>query len=304
MEPFDAVLMDIQMPEMDGLTATRRIRETPAWKDLPVIAMTAGVTDAERERMTACGMTDLLAKPIALDALAAVLGRWIARPTAAHTDAPAQEGQLARVAADPGQAPTLPGFDLPTLVRMVGDPTEAHALLRELADTVRDDADAIAQALARGETAEAGRVAHRLKGTAGNLRAMELSAAAARLEAELQAGQDPGPALDALRQAHAEALARIAGLPVPPTAPDAATGTADPAAVRRLVAELQVRLAKGLLVPQVLMSDLGAALPAGDRTLYRDLQRHLDQFDYRAAGPVLERLLPVCPISQVADYEG
>jgi HPt (histidine-containing phosphotransfer) domain-containing protein len=177
------------------------------------------------------------------------------------------------------------------LVKTVGDATEIGALLRQFAEAIRDDAQTIAQAMEQGDAAEAGRLIHRLKGASGNLRAMNLYAAAVRLESDLQAGQDPAPALDALCRAHVQALAAIADLPTAPAAAQAAPDAADPAALKHLVAEIQAQLNQGMRIPRSLLLDLEAALPARDRPLYLDLKRHLDRFDYRAADAILEQLL-------------
>ena len=77
-EPFDVVLMDIQMPKLDGFEATRRIRQHPGCQSLPIIAMTAYATHDERDRMLAAGMDDHVAKPIDIKTLFAALGRFIA----------------------------------------------------------------------------------------------------------------------------------------------------------------------------------------------------------------------------------
>jgi len=81
-ESFDGVLMDCQMPSMDGFEATRRVRENPAWKDLPVIAMTANAMVGDREKALAAGMNDHIAKPIDVSHMFATLARWV-RPAAA-----------------------------------------------------------------------------------------------------------------------------------------------------------------------------------------------------------------------------
>ena len=74
---FDAVLMDCQMPVMDGYEATRRIRQEPQWRDLPIIAMTANALSADRDKVLASGMNDHIAKPIRLDEMFATLTRWV-----------------------------------------------------------------------------------------------------------------------------------------------------------------------------------------------------------------------------------
>ena len=91
--PFDIVLMDLQMPEMDGLTATRLLRADPRFNDLPIVAMTAHALVEERERCLQAGMNDHVTKPIDPDALFAALARWtkprgIARPVARRNREP------------------------------------------------------------------------------------------------------------------------------------------------------------------------------------------------------------------------
>ena len=81
--PFDCVLMDCQMPRMDGYTATRQIRRNPLWKDLPIIAMTANASSGDREQALAAGMDDHVAKPLDIDQLFSVLGRWLHAPRSA-----------------------------------------------------------------------------------------------------------------------------------------------------------------------------------------------------------------------------
>ncbi|MCH9044824.1 MAG: response regulator [SAR324 cluster bacterium] len=103
---FDLVLMDVQMPVMDGLTATRAIREQFGQDDLPIIAMTAGATDGDRERCIGAGMNDYVAKPIMPDILERKMREWI------HT-ATAGQGKFA--AGNLAPAPVLPALDLPHL---------------------------------------------------------------------------------------------------------------------------------------------------------------------------------------------
>jgi PAS domain S-box-containing protein len=203
---YDAVLMDIQMPGMDGLTATRHIRAKPHCEDLPVIALTAGVTAGERERIVAAGMNDLLPKPLTLDALRATLARWLGTAPVTLPDATLPEVDL-----------TLEGFDLSNLLQGMRA-RDACDFLHHFAASVRGEVDAIAGALAAGEHEEATARLHRLRGSAAMIGASALQEAGARLESVVKAGDDAQAALTNLRAVHAAALAAIAELPLSPEA--------------------------------------------------------------------------------------
>jgi two-component system sensor histidine kinase/response regulator len=77
--PYDFVLMDMQMPVMDGVTATRRLRQNPRFADLPIIAMTANVMEEDKKRCLDAGMNDHIGKPIEPEELQATLLRWARR---------------------------------------------------------------------------------------------------------------------------------------------------------------------------------------------------------------------------------
>ena len=88
-ERFDGVLMDCQMPVMDGYDATRLLRQRPQLKGLPVIAMTANTMVGDREKVLAAGMNDHIAKPIKLEEMFATLARWIGPAAVAASQATA-----------------------------------------------------------------------------------------------------------------------------------------------------------------------------------------------------------------------
>jgi CheY-like chemotaxis protein len=85
-ERFDGVLMDCQMPVMDGYAATRALRQQPQWRDLPVIAMTANALVGDRDKVLAAGMNDHIAKPIKVDQMFATLARWVRPATSGPAD--------------------------------------------------------------------------------------------------------------------------------------------------------------------------------------------------------------------------
>jgi len=182
---YDLVLMDIQMPEMDGLEATRRIRAEADFARLPIIAMTAHAMAGDRERSLEAGMFDHLTKPIDLGRLAEMLVRWIKPGERAG-------GGLRQCVDTAGQAgtPALPGIAGldPALgqKRVGGDRALYLKLLREYCIDSANDAHLIGTALARQRVKEGELIAHSAKGAASTLGATALSEAAARLESALR----------------------------------------------------------------------------------------------------------------------
>ena len=183
---YDAVLMDIQMPEMDGYEATAAIREDRRYLNLPVIAMTAHALDGERNKCLVAGMNDYVTKPIDPDLLFTVLSRWIEPITEmpiSATPSPAS--------APKGLPPSIPGIDMPSALKMLGG---NESLLRQLLGTFRakylTSADAIDEYLSENDVETATRLAHTLKGVSGNLGAVKVFKAAAELEALLREGGD------------------------------------------------------------------------------------------------------------------
>ena len=175
---FDLVLMDLQMPVMDGFEATRRIRAMEPFAELPIVAMTAHALVEERDECLAAGMDDHVAKPIDVEELHAALYRWIAP----RDDAPAE---AAAVADD--ELPALPGIDTAEgLARVAGSRPLYEKLLVRLVDEHRNDPRRIRVDLEQGRRDEALRRLHTLKGAAGNLGATALNQAAARLERALR----------------------------------------------------------------------------------------------------------------------
>ncbi len=220
---YDLVLMDMQMPVMDGIVATVEIRKLPQFKELPIVAMTANVMQRDQERCLAAGMNDHLAKPIDPDALQKVLLKWIKprqfdRPVrsskqsqpggesgnASHAgdssktdgDAGAELGQLTPKSAKPSAADdTLPrdiaGLDVDRGLKFVGGRTSLYrSLLDRFASGQRSVPGQIRDALDADDLSSAERSAHTLKGTAATLGAADLSALAAKLENAIKEKQD------------------------------------------------------------------------------------------------------------------
>ena len=191
-QAYDAVLMDIQMPTMDGYTATTRIREQPRWKDLPVLAMTANVMAEDRARAAQVGMNDHIAKPIVAQDLFAKLLTWVKH---GHRPLPAGFGhERPPDAQETLELPALlPGIDLPkALLSVAGNRALLGKLLAEFAQAHGEDVQKLEAALAAGDLSGAQRQAHTLKGVGGAIAATGVQHRAAALEAALRARQHEG----------------------------------------------------------------------------------------------------------------
>ncbi len=180
---FDAVLMDVQMPEMDGLQATRAIREHPGFAELPIIAMTAHAFAEQRRDCLDAGMNDHIPKPVEPARLVAALNKWI-RPGGSASEEPANEAP-ADAAEDGTPGPDeLPGIDVAGALERLDVTREFFdMLLKKFHSRHEGVGIEIQDAFARSDLRRVEEIAHLLKGMAGNLSANDLSAAAERVEA-------------------------------------------------------------------------------------------------------------------------
>jgi len=189
---FDIIFMDVQMPDMDGMEATRRLKADPALRSIPVVALTAHAMIGDRQRCLDAGMDDYLSKPIIEQELQRVLARWLG--TAPKDSLAAAPG------APPG--PVIRGIGLDqALERVNGNTALLHRLLLKFQGGLNDSVDRIAAAIAAGDTAGAISAAHALKGESATLAVDRVSAACVRLEKELRAGRPADELLPELRRA-------------------------------------------------------------------------------------------------------
>ncbi|WP_433741062.1 response regulator [Pseudomonas putida] len=204
---FDGVLMDCQMPIMDGYTATARIREQPRFAGLPIIAMTANAMTGDRERTLASGMNDHISKPLDVDGMFAILARWITPRAGRHTVV-----QPINQAVD---APLLPGrlegIDMAAgLATCMGKSELYLRLLRKFHESQAHFSEQFHAAIADPDPTAATRLAHTLRGSAANIGAKELAQAAALLEQISLAGE-PNDVLQAGLAEVERHLAQVVG---------------------------------------------------------------------------------------------
>lgn len=183
---FDAVLMDIQMPTMDGYKATKEIRKDNRLIDLPIIAMSADAMSGVRDKALAVGMNNFLAKPIDPEMLLNVLANSI-KPGERQLPESFQKKKLDKDSEPIRQALTLPGFDMQKALKRIGGDMHAYRkILLKFTESEQDAVDQIRSSLKSNDRESAIRFAHTLKGTSGNLGAITLQILAAELESELK----------------------------------------------------------------------------------------------------------------------
>lgn len=186
-EPFDLVLMDIQMPIMDGLTAARLVRMDSRFTTLPIIAMTAHAMTGDREKSIEAGMNDHLTKPISPDSLRSALLRWLpSRPlqtspslTAAETIKPGEDDLPEELAPFNLQA---------ALARTNGKPALLRRMMLGFRKQYATAADDLRLLIGQGKNEDAQRLAHTLKSAARTLEAAELGDQAEAIEQAFRSG--------------------------------------------------------------------------------------------------------------------
>ncbi|MBW7903471.1 MAG: response regulator [Rhodocyclaceae bacterium] len=285
---YDLVLMDMQMPVMDGLAATRAIRAQARFAALPVVAMTANALAGAREACLAAGMNDHVAKPIEPRDLWAALRRWIRpRPPAAAGSA----GAGGR-APPPAALFAIAGLDAAAGLRRLRGKTDAYlSILRRFVAGHADSAAVIRNALAAGDAAAAERAAHTLRGVAGNVGADAVAALAGALEAairEQQPDERVAAALAALTTALGDLTGALAGAlaAAEPAAPAAVE--ADRAAA--VVDRLRALLADDDPAAAELLQGNAGLLRAALGDAYDEVARAVGAFDFDTAAARLRSL--------------
>jgi PAS domain S-box-containing protein len=196
-EGFDVVLMDVQMPEMDGYETTRRMRAMPGGRNLPVLALTAGATLAERDQALAAGMDGFLTKPIEplelIRRVRLLVEQQRGRPLPIESRQDVQQ-------ADNGGWPAIEGLELAQVrYRLADDRQLFVSLLDSFLGESSDLLEQAYKALIGKQWHAAESALHRLRGQAGNIGAMGLAAELGRLESDARGGQLPAERLEACR---------------------------------------------------------------------------------------------------------
>ncbi|MBJ7309382.1 response regulator [Rugamonas sp. CCM 8940] len=293
---YDGVLMDCQMPVMDGYDATRALRAEPRHAALPVIAMTANAMVGDKEKCLEAGMNDFIAKPIDVAQLFTTLARWVKPSQAAAAEALADARAQGRADAPEAAAlagaepalPAIPGLRMEAALQRVGGNVKLmRKLLGRFVDTQIDAMRRIAVAIEANDLAAATRHAHTVKGLAGNIGAAGMADSAARVEQMLAQGAVAGRDQALADMAHelSELITGIAlALHDKPAAPLAAVPPPDLAALSSGMQEMARLLAQddGAALKRLdLICPLLTASGQGEHS--RQLRRQLEQYDFEAA---------------------
>ncbi len=290
---YAAVLMDMQMPEMDGLTATRALRQDPRLSRLPIIAMTANAMKADLEACLLAGMNDHVIKPIDRKALLQTLRRWL--PAGIRDDATESASAPPAKPPRPG-APSLDGIEIAATMQRLGlDFATLRRMLVRFADGQAPTLDALRAGVASGNPSEAARHAHAMAGAAGSLGVDALRDAAKALEHAARSGRTDLATLLADVEHCASAADRAIATLRDDTAavPTVSTVAFDTTAVRAALDRLQVALGDfELTAANDALADLaGDGVPAGIAADLARLRNRVDSFDYGGAQIIVARLI-------------
>ncbi len=298
---FEVVLMDIQMPVMDGYQATREIRKDERLKDLPIIAMTAHAMTGDREGCLAAGMNDYMTKPIDPEKLFSTLIKWIKPGERAIPDYLLAETDEESPDDEGPPLSDLPGISVKSSLTKVGGNRKLYRkLLRKFRRNHADDANDIRNALDKDDTGTATHLAHTMKGLAGNLGAHDLHMASANLETDLRLNRTEN--IPGLFNAFSKALDLVLNsiTALEPGEPDTAVAglTAQPAPesldrdrAHFLLSELKKFLEKDDFRAVKTLEDLRAALPGGmAEDELADLEKQIEEYAFEKA---LESLVAV-----------
>ncbi|MDY0325394.1 MAG: response regulator [Candidatus Cloacimonadaceae bacterium] len=290
---FDVVLMDVQMPEMDGYDATRAIRGlAPPVQQIPIIAMTAHAMKGDEEKCLAAGMNGYVAKPITQERLFRTLWRW----TRARKEAPkGPEAALATPAPallKEGELPeSLPGLEIGAAMRALSfEPDVFRRILFKFFETNQTTLSSIRAAIAAGDNKALRYLAHSLKGSAGNIAAIELESAARELEVIAQQEGDLAVApelINRFESALNQVLASIQSLESP-TLTEASPLTTTLTIPEEMLPQIdQLKEALTLADPEAIEEKLKMLRPYLPAPILHHLSNNVANYDYDQAIDVL-----------------
>ncbi|MBD3657097.1 response regulator [Marinobacter sp.] len=285
---FDGVLMDCQMPEMDGYTATRKIREQERYRNLPILALTANAMADERAKVLSAGMNDHITKPINVEHLFSVMAKWI------HPDMPSAKPQRQLQSPDYEGFPAIEGIDTASaLARFQGNLSLYRKQLHRLADTSSTALETLVEYIRKGQWPDAARFLHSLKGSAASLGAGELAAIAARLEGPvIGERRPPGAELERFGQELNRLVSAVGDTELDADGGDAqALSSVDPDKAPMIIGELRQRVEEfDAGAQQYLQDNMATFEQAGLSRFAKQLRQTLADYDFDTAARILDEL--------------
>ena len=274
---YSLVLMDCQMPVMDGFSATRIIRKNPKFSELAIVAMTANTTQANRELCLACGMNEFIAKPIDWEKFSQVIAHWIKPSLNAK---PTKDWHIL--------ADQLPGFELTQVMYLLGgDQQKLRAMLNKFQTQFISEVSVFISLLNTHQLDKAKNWLHSLKGSAGNLGAHELYQATLSLETQLLKEQHSSEALNHWQTVFDQTMMTLTRLQNKSAPIDSEATKAD---LAQILSKLVVLLDNDHFIDDELLSQLQKLLPETQQTEYNNFIQYIHKTDYSNALVSLNKL--------------
>jgi len=293
-ETYDLILMDMQMPELDGIEATQAIRCLPAYAKTPILALTANAFAEDRRACLESGMNDVLTKPVEPAQLYEALVRWL--PAGSGTGSAATTEKTSTTLPDTSLdvLRAFPGIDVDQgLIFMNGRVDRYLTLLRQFALTHDNDMMTIDGHLARGERIAAQHIIHTLKGAAGTLGLVTIARIAKGMDGRLKEEHALVEHGEWLRQAFVELkiawhdLIRVLPAAIPEAGTTSPAPTIDPALVRDALKTLEDLLEQHDLAVLAHFKENSTVFRSALGASYPELERQIKRFDF---GPAITTL--------------
>jgi CheY-like chemotaxis protein len=278
-DEFDGILMDGQMPEMDGYEATQKIRLNPKYAELPILAMTANVTTQDKEKALACGMNDLIGKPLNVEQMFKTMAKWIKPKNPKEKQATHQHSPAVTRKLDSGVIKYNEG------IAACNNNTALYG--KVLARFEQSFGQFEQEFMQAASLEEKQRLAHSIKGVAGTIGATQLFHQSAALEkaCELNLAEQISDTLARTLSELTLVLADIPRLlarvseqadPQPPAEPSTSTTSIGPERLVDLVEHADI---EALAVCETLL----LSLPESEHELLREIQQHLLEYEFESA---------------------